>query len=176
MLDVARDSNPVATFRSAAERYVAVIEGAEGQSVERLFADLVEVLPVLYERAARLPHPGVSGELPDTARLTHEQWTEVCDRLERVFGADDLYWTVIPFGDKKREELAGSLADDLADIYRDVKDGLTLLAAGESESHIVWEWRFGFWSHWGTHAVAALRVIHAHLVDMRGPLYDQSHV
>src|SRR4051812_11609824 len=86
MLDVARDSNPVATFRSAAERYVAVIEGAEGQSVERLFADLVEVLPVLYERAARLPHPGVSGELPDTARLTHEQWTEVCDRLERVFG------------------------------------------------------------------------------------------
>ena len=39
---VGQDSDAVVAFRSAAERYVAAIEGAEGRSVERVFAvDLV---------------------------------------------------------------------------------------------------------------------------------------
>jgi hypothetical protein len=153
----------VATFHSAAERYVAMVEAAEGRSAEQLLADLVRVLPVLYEAALRLPSPDVeSAELPEAA-LTHEQWKEVVDRLRVVLGDADRYWTIVPFGEDGREVLAGSLADDLADIYRDVKEGLDLAAAGESENEVVWEWRFGFWTHWGRHAVEALRVIHAQL-------------
>jgi Domain of unknown function (DUF5063) len=170
MLSMTQDRDPVAVFRSAAERYIAVIDAAEGQSEEQLSADLVCTLPVLYEAALGLPKPVVEmDELPE-ARLTHEQWGEIFGRLQRVFGADDLYWTVVPSGEDEREELAGSLADDLADIYRDVKEGLDLLAAGESMNEVVWHWRFNFWTHWGTHAVDALRVIHVLLADLRGPL------
>ena len=166
---VAGEQNPVATFRSAAERYVTLVEGSEGRSAEDFFADLVRVLPVLYVAALRLPSPLVeTAELPET-RLTHEQWGAVFGQLQTVLGAADLYWTVAPFGEDEREELAGSLADDLADIYRDVKEGLELAAAGVSEHEVLWQWRFNFWVHWGEHAVDALRIIHAHLAAAGPP-------
>lgn len=132
------------TFRSAAERYVAVIEAAEARSRENLFADLARVLPVLYEAGPRLPKPDVeTSELPET-RVTQEQRREVVGRLGRVFGAADFYYTVVPFGDDKGDELGGSLTDDLTDIYCDVKEGLELAAAGESENEVLWQWRFTF--------------------------------
>jgi hypothetical protein len=47
------------------------------------------------------------------------------------------------------------LADDLADIWRDVKPGLQLYDAGSPES-AVWQWCNSYSSHWGHHATAAL--------------------
>jgi hypothetical protein len=167
----ARDS--VAAFRSAAERYVAVVDAAGGGSAADLLADIVGVLPALYEAALRLPEPMVeTAELPET-RLTHEHWLEVFNRLQGVLGKDDVYWTVDPFGPEEQEELVGSLADDLADIYRDVKEGLELAAMGASEHEVLWQWRFNFWVHWGVHLVDALRISHAHLAEAGGPRYDQ---
>ena len=171
---VAEAGNPVAAFRAVAERYVSAVETAGGGSSNDLFAKLLRVLPGLYEAALRLPSPDMeSAELPE-AGMTHEQWKEVFDRLQVVIGADDLYWTVVPFGKEERDELAGSLADDLADIYRDVKEGLELAASGASDDEVLWAWRFNFWAHWGQHAVEALRIIHEHLAEAGGPSYDQS--
>jgi hypothetical protein len=177
MVSVADDRDPVAAFRAAAERYVAVVEAAEGRSPEQLATDFMRALPVLYEAGLRLPNPDRdpdTPELPDTARLTHDQWKAIFHRLQIRLGVDT-YWTLIPFDDSsgyEHVELLGSLADDLADIYRDVKEGIDLLAAGESENDVVWEWRFGFWSHWGTHAVDALRVIHRHIAVNGDPGHD----
>src|SRR5438105_3678749 len=53
------------------------------------------------------------------------------------------------------EPVVADLADDLADIWRDVKGGLLLYDAGESES-AVWHWSNHYSSHWGHHATAAL--------------------
>lgn len=171
---VAEDHDPIAEFRSAAESYVAVVETAEGRSSGELFVDVLQVLPPLYGAALRLPRlVAETDELPET-RLTHEQWGEVFGRLVGVFGADDLYWMVEPFEEGKREELAGSLADDLADVYRDVKEGLELIAAGASEREVVWQWRFNFWAHWGAHAVDALRIIHTHVAADGGPAWGES--
>ena len=150
-----------------------MVDAAEGCSAEHLLAELARVLPVLYEAALRLPYPVVeTAELPQT-RLTHEQWRKVFDRLRAVLGGDDLYWTVVPFGEDERAELTASLADDLADIYRDVKEGLDLAAAGASDNEVLWQWRFNFWAHWGRHAVEALRTIHARLAAGGGTRYDQ---
>jgi hypothetical protein len=166
---VAEAGDPVAAFRAVAERYVSAVEATSERSPDDLFATLVRVLPRLYEAALRLPYPVVeSADLPE-ARLSHEQWKEAFDGLQEILGARDLYWTVVPFGEDKRDELAGSLADDLADIYRDVKEGLELAASGASENEVLWQWRFNFWAHWGEHAVEALRIIHAHLAEAGGP-------
>ena len=63
------------------------------------------------------------------------------------------------------------MSDDLGDIYRDVKEGLLLLAEGLS-ADAVWHWRFNFWSHWGEHSVNALRIIHLRLAEVGGGPYD----
>ena len=68
------------------------------------------------------------------------------------------YWDVFdPY--KLDEAVAGSLSDDLLDVYRDVRRGLALWESGHDASAI-WEWRFSFESHWGDHAVDALRALH----------------
>jgi len=53
------------------------------------------------------------------------------------------------------EPVTADLADDLADIWRDVKGGLLLYDSGEPES-AVWHWSFHYSIHWGHHATAAL--------------------
>jgi hypothetical protein len=71
----------------------------------------------------------------------------------------------------------GSLADDLADIYRDLKEGLVLKETKlRQPEDLIWEWRFAFHSHWGKHAMDALLTIHFRLqqrcldrVLVRGP-------
>jgi Domain of unknown function (DUF5063) len=165
--------NPVAAFRAAAERYAAVIETAEGRPPEQLLARLIGVLPVLYEAALRLPDVRLETiKLPNRARLSQEPWEVVYERLRAVLGSSDHFWKVEAFGGNESEHPGGSLADDLADIYGEVKEGLNHLAAGESEIEVVWQWRDTFWGHWGQHAVGALLVIHAQLAAGLGPGSD----
>ena len=85
--------------------------------------------------------------------------------MEDLLGADDWYWTVAPFIKEVPQLLTGSLADDLTSVYHDLKRGLDYLRAGEPEPDVIWEWRLGFWSHWGQHAVNAVRIIHARLPE-----------
>ena len=56
----------------------------------------------------------------------------------------------------------GRLADDLADIYKDLKKALELLAEQTDESiqEGLWNLRFSFGTHWGIHAVSAIRFLH----------------
>ncbi|MDF2697718.1 MAG: hypothetical protein K0S65_6101, partial [Labilithrix sp.] len=70
----------------------------------------------------------------------------------------DIYWEV--FDPYQHEDLvAGSLSDDVLDTYRDVRRGFWFWEQNEV-ANAVWEWRFHFQSHWGDHAIDALRALH----------------
>lgn len=62
------------------------------------------------------------------------------------------------------DPVVGSLADDLADIWRDLRPGLDAMDAVQSAAAdpetILWHWRWTFAYHWGRHAAAAIRVLH----------------
>jgi hypothetical protein len=55
------------------------------------------------------------------------------------------------------EAVEASMADDLADIYRDAMNAL----ADPRGDRAVWDWKLSFRTHWGHHALAALYAIHA---------------
>jgi hypothetical protein len=57
------------------------------------------------------------------------------------------------------EAALGDLADDLADIWRDLKEGLTIFEEGYRDA-AGWQWLESFTIHWGEHAINALAVIH----------------
>jgi hypothetical protein len=61
-------------------------------------------------------------------------------------------------GDDADNLVTGWLADDLSSIYLDLKTGLDELQAGRVEDAI-WEWRFGYFMHWGRHATHAQSAI-----------------
>ncbi len=98
------------------------------------------------------------------ARMTQEQWGELCSLLKEKLGDWNLYSPVFD-PTKDREAIYGSLADDIADIYRDLKEGLVLHSDLAPPNDILWEWRLGFYSHWGKHAIDARHTIHFLLED-----------
>jgi hypothetical protein len=61
------------------------------------------------------------------------------------------------------ESVTGDLADDLMDIYCDLK-GLRYCDDGHT-FQAVFHWSFTFAVHWGRHATSALRALHCYLVD-----------
>ncbi len=76
----------------------------------------------------------------------------------QAFEKFEIYWEVFdPY--ELDQPVAGSLSDDLLDVYRDVRGGLALWES-RHDADAIWEWRFSFESHWGDHAVDALRALH----------------
>jgi hypothetical protein len=163
-------NDEVAGFVAEARRYCALIESEEGGVASAFEKDCLLVLLRLYERILRLPstdppHP----ELPE--RIRHEEWQAVQKRTAKRTEYD-LYWEVFePFAENKPDALHGSISDDLADIWRDVKAGLLTFDSGQPNciEDAVWHWRFSFGSHWGYHVADAIRALTAlHAAEFYG--------
>ncbi|VTS07634.1 Uncharacterized protein OS=Hahella chejuensis (strain KCTC 2396) GN=HCH_01581 PE=4 SV=1 [Tuwongella immobilis] len=68
--------------------------------------------------------------------------------------------------------IEADLADDLADIFADVVGGLQWFEAGHI-SEALWEWTHQFVYHWGDHATAAIRALHAWLAEKHPHMLSQ---
>lgn len=107
-------------------------------------------------------------ELPDTAPSfrdaspTHAGVTADTDRVAANV-VDSLgsagHYRMIYDPQHDEEPCVGSLADDLGDIYRDLRRGLDLFDR-DAPADAAWEWRFAYETHWGDHATDAVRVLH----------------
>ena len=105
----------------------------------------------LFRRAIELPQGDPEIDAPEIAA---EEYRAVYER----FGALPFnYYSECfdPLAVPAEEPVTADLADDLADIWRDVKSGLLLFRAGHHAA-ATWHWRFHFESHWGHHVTAAL--------------------
>jgi len=163
--DVSRTGpgDPVKRFAAAAERYVVLIDDVvRSKSIGGRLEDIADAIASLYALALHLPLVDRSTDEPIAdASLTNEQWQRLFEQLRDVFGDSDEYRT-LPLDPSADDEVhQRSIAEDLADTYRDVKEGLDLLLEHAPEADVVWHWRFSFRSHWGKHAVEVLRAIHA---------------
>jgi len=58
------------------------------------------------------------------------------------------------------------LADDLVDVAADLVHGLKHYRAGRP-MEALWWWQYSYFNHWGTHAGAALRALHAIVAHTR---------
>ncbi|QNA90194.1 DUF5063 domain-containing protein [Massilia sp. Dwa41.01b] len=121
-------------------------------------------LSVLYAMAVDLPRCECEWvERP----LSHEEWSIVFKRFGTL--PVGYYGSVCdPLEVPAGEAALGDLADDLADIWRDLKEGLLVFDDGHREAGVA-VWQESFDTHWGEHAVNALGVIHYWLARNRWP-------
>ena len=96
---------------------------------------------------------------PPPSALTNDEAAALQRRLGEKLGDIDFYSVVFDPYDFDTTPVTGSLADDLADIYRDLQDGFAALRNGET-ANALWQWKFGFDSHWGKHAVEAMYALY----------------
>jgi hypothetical protein len=151
-----------ARFGAVAQEFCNAVDAAEDSSRSTFLLRIYRVLPELISAALQLPHlaPSDSTESEDDTRLSSVAWERIYNAVGKTIGDWDIYWQLFD-PTKNNEPGAASLADDLADIYRDVNDGIVANRKhSRTPQDVVWEWRFSFYSHWGKHAIDALQAIH----------------
>jgi Domain of unknown function (DUF5063) len=105
----------------------------------------------LYSLAFQLPDDFQQAE---TLAIPHEEWLVVYKR----FGVlpFNYYNTVINVLDLEKADFCmGDIADDLADIWHDIKPGLSLYQSGHRNA-AAYVWHEYFIVHWGQHAADAI--------------------
>lgn len=152
----ADEARRLEAFAAAAEQYCAWAEAASPGRVRdaRIARTLVTEL---FRRAIDLPRvDDFDGEAPEIPQDEYQ-------RIYRRFGALPFnYYSECfdPLVVPAEKPVTADLADDLADIWRDVKTGLLLFRAG-NRAAAAWQWRFLFDVHWGRHATSALYALQA---------------
>jgi hypothetical protein len=168
----------VRRFGAVAERYCAIVDSARGLDKNKFLLSVYRFLPELISEAIRLPDPDPNDR--DQEDDPNEDYSESFIRpavsqsesseryalLKEKLGDNEIYWTVFD-PTQKEESIGASLADDLASVYLNLKEGLLLRGVvGATAKNVIWEWRFLFYTHWGDHAISALRTIH-NILDER---------
>jgi hypothetical protein len=177
-----RNQNNVSQFKEIAEGYCTLLEIVPYDK-NIWIQQVLAALSRLYALAHDLPDielPDDAPDISDDLNVTIAEWKQVSDRVRSILGTQVGYWAYFDPTEPPEstdEPVFGNLADDLADIYKDIKPGLRAWATGDDRylTSIILAWKFPpFGSHWGMHAVSALRALHP-LFYLRGIQDEQRY-
>ncbi len=113
------------------------------KALARLHYSIIDLLPAPIDK-----------NYPMTPNF--ERRFELYSQLRDKLGEDDQY--TIGFDSDLIETLSGSVADDLTDIYCELKYGLVQLDDHAfSDSEVIEHWTNSYHLHWGQHLVDANR-------------------
>lgn len=154
--------NPaVFVIADLARRYCGLIERSDCAG-ETWLAEIAELLPRL--RAAVWSLDGGKDALSFRIKTDLDARFELYSRLVGLLGERDGYCLELDRIDDS-QGVTGSLADDLTDIYCELKEGLALLAADPQWA--IDGWLTGYAYHWGQHLLDAERHLAALSADGR---------
>lgn len=152
-----REHPKACSFKLAAERYCALLESIPTDP-EHWIEDLLAATANLYAQCLDLPEfdfDDGAGEASESFDVKDEQWKDVYNLVHQILRDQVCYWSYFDPSQPTsahEEAVFGDLGDDLADIYHDVKPCV------RAWEHLVKFPLFG--SHWGVHAVSAMRALH----------------
>jgi hypothetical protein len=149
-------------FAIAVRGFQAWALAPQGGETERA-ADALDRLVGIYGAALRLlPLPDPTAAADDETTVGEAEWKSV---YELAGGLPVNYYSEVfnPLAVPPEEPAVADLADDIADIYRDLVEGLRLFDKGEPVG-ARWQWVFSL-PHWGEHATSAIRVLHCFLAE-----------
>lgn len=134
-----------------AEAYCSLIESAKESDLSWL-ARMAELLPQLHAAVDSLKLADDQGEylLAPDLDFRFELYAE----LRQLLGQRDAYWMEFDVA-HDGQNMTGSLADDLTDIYCELKHGLGLMKYEPEQAYE--SWSSGYRLHWGRHLLDAER-------------------
>jgi hypothetical protein len=156
-------SRIVVEFVAVANEYCKYAERASEIKGDELLRILQRLLPLLYLKGSLLPAMEPIFEDGNEKFVTESDWLKIHDTFKEKFGTANDYLEV--FDEKINDSespVMSSLAENMADIYQDIKNFLLLYQTGTSEvmNDAIWECRLNFESFWGQTLVNSMRAIH----------------
>ncbi len=138
-----------------AQEYCELIESARvvDPGDDGWLERLLELLPRIHADMAALGPADGGGE---PMQVDLDARFELFTRLRHLLGERDSYWMQFDSA-QDGQSMSGSLADDLTDIYCELKYGLMGLKIAQDRESTLKSWRHGYHVHWGQHLVDAER-------------------
>ena len=161
-------SRQVIEFVTVANEFCSFMEAA-GQ-FERLdfIHKIQKLLPLLYLKGSLILEMESVLDEGNEKFVTEQEYDFVKDQVQAHMGELDDYselWNAkVP---DNTEPVITSISENMADIYQDLKDFVSLYSMGTTEimNDAVWECKMNFENYWGQILVNALRVIHRIVTD-----------
>ncbi|EXJ13813.1 DUF5063 domain-containing protein [Imhoffiella purpurea] len=135
-----------------ARRYCDLID-TSSDDLDAWLREVADLLPRLHAAIASCCVGDVYWERPDPVDL--DARFDLFARLRRLLADRDSYWLEFDCVQEGAEAMTGSLADDLTDIYCELKQGLGLF--DRDPEHAIAAWSAGYDRHWGRHLIDAER-------------------
>jgi hypothetical protein len=155
-------SQQVLEFLRVGYEYVLFIEKIEDEEKEEIFDFFHKLVPLIYLKATLLPE--IEPEFPESIErfVAEEEWEQVFNDLRSKLGDDDLYWFTDQIRSADYDPVKGSLAENMTDIYQDLKDFVLLYQKNNkpARENAVSGIKSLFRSRWGIRALRALNCIH----------------
>lgn len=156
-------SRIVVEFVAVANEYCKYAEHASEIKGDEMLRILQRLLPFLYLKASLLPKLEPFFEDGNEKFIKESDWFRIHDTFKEKFGTANDYLEV--FDEKINDSespVMSSLAENMADMYQDLKDFLLLYQTGTSEvmNDAIWECRMNFEDFWGQKLVNSMRAIH----------------
>ena len=129
---------------TAIRRYLNVLEGSGGATLYDL-AKALDELVATYHRV-----PDVEPDTTDASAAPRGDERAIQEAASAAFPDLDWYALVEPSEGEKQDVLLSSALGDLSEIAGDLMEVLWLFD-NASHNDAVWEFRFGYQSHWGRH-------------------------
>lgn len=135
-----------------AKRYCDLIDDSrKGRGL--WLREVARLLPRLH--AAMASVDGADRRLGLPAAVDLDARFDLYTRLRHELADRDSYWLEFDCAGEGSDAMTGSLADDLTDIYCELKEGLGLLDVDPRDALAAWS--SGYARHWGQHLIDAER-------------------
>jgi hypothetical protein len=153
-------SRKVIEMITVANEFCIFIEESAAYEKIQILAYLERVVPLLYLKGSLLPDVVVSDDSANVKFVNEEQWQECFNRLKEKFGKDDAFYTNENAGEK--ECVKYSIAENVADLYQDMKDFILLYQVNTmaSRENAIFFCKLNFESQWGYRAIRSMFAIH----------------
>ncbi|MCD6111887.1 MAG: DUF5063 domain-containing protein [Bacteroidales bacterium] len=145
-----------------ANEYCKFIEDAEKYSKEEILNYLQKVCPLLYLKGSLLPDIKLESNKFCERFVTEEHWEKIFISIKEKLKEDNEFWKTSDVKSKDEIPVKTSIAEEVADIYQDLKDFIILYQKNSKsyKESAVAECNFFFKRHWGIKVNRIINVVH----------------
>ncbi len=156
-------SKNVIEFVTVGKEYCSLVENHASSDTFTFLSTMQKLFPLMYLKATMLPViDEESIETPEKF-VSEVDYNFLLNRLSEKLGKFDNYQEVFEAGMQFSENpIEASIAENICDIYQDIKDFILNYRVGSTEAmtDALWECRNNFQQYWGQKLVNGLRAIH----------------
>lgn len=164
-----KENNPIyerntLEFVTVALEFCTFVETAGERELFDFMDKAVKLLPLLYLKATLLPEVEPDEDDEPELTVTEEMYESVRNRIAELLGEKDSYLeTFHPDMQYSDTPIAAFISENLADVYQDVGNFVSLFRQGNEEVMLqsIALCRTNFQEFWGQQLLNALKALHA---------------